>query len=121
MHRDPVIDQWLVDELGETEGRALQMGEQLTALLMVSRKPDSPSFPDSVLSSWRRSVILQRLAINQSEDAFIERALTQGYTWERIAVELGHPNPEAAQRHHQEIKSEIARLHPSSNENPHLP
>lgn len=120
MRRDPAVDQWLVEALGEREGGVLQKGEQLTALLLVSLKPSPPDFPDSVLSSWRRSLVLQRHTVNQSENAFIERALTEGYSWERIAEELGHATPEAAQRHHRAIKDEIARLQPSNNQRPYL-
>jgi hypothetical protein len=118
--RDPVIDQWLIDEFGEQEGGVLQRGEQLSVLALASRRPNVSQIPDTVLTAWRRSVVRQRLTVDQSEDAFIERALGQGYTWERIAEELGHPTPEAAQRRHEELKAEITRLHPSNNERPHL-
>ncbi|MFI9815116.1 hypothetical protein [Saccharothrix variisporea] len=112
MERHPVIDQWLVDELGE-QGRLLQTIPQPTAMLLVARRPDPPAIPDAVLDAWRHILSRGRLAVDQSEDAYIDHALAHGHTWADIADALDFPTPEAAQAHHRHLKDEITRAHPS--------
>jgi hypothetical protein len=118
--RDRDIDQWLVEEFGD-ESRVLLSCGQLTGMMLATRRPNPPQVPETVLTAWRRALIRQRLTVDQSEDAFIERALAQGRTWQHLAEELGFPTSEAAQRHHDDIKAQIARTHPSGNTRPHLP
>jgi hypothetical protein len=113
MERHSVIDQWLADELGE-QGRLLQSIPQPTAMLLVARRPDPPTIPDAVLEAWRYVLTVERLRVNQSEDAYIDHALAHGHTWHDIADALGFPTPEAAQEHHRHIKDEVLRAHPSN-------
>jgi hypothetical protein len=120
VNRDRDIDQWLVEEFGE-ESRVLLSCDQLTGMILATKRPNPPRVPEAVLTAWRRTLIRQRLTLDQSEDAFIGCILTQGRTWQQLAEELGFPTAEAAQRHHEDIKAQIARTHPSGNTRPHLP
>ncbi len=118
--RDPEIDRWLVDEFGD-ESRVLLSCDQLTGMILATRRPNAPEVPDAVLVAWRRALVHQRLTVDQSEDAFVEHALARGRTWQQLAEEFGFATPEAARRHHDDVKAQIARAHPGDNTRPHLP
>ncbi|TDD42455.1 hypothetical protein [Saccharopolyspora elongata] len=118
--RNPIIDQWFRDELGEKSSMFLSV-EQLSGLTLACTQAEPPQIPDPVLAAWRRELVRHRRVVNQSEVAYVERALAQGYSWQRIAEELGQPSSEAAQRHHQFLEEELERTHPSNNEKPYLP
>lgn len=118
--RDPVIDQWLSDEFGD-KGNNIQAVDQLSALTMASSRPNASQLPGPVLNAWRLALVRARRTVDQAEDAFIEYSIKNGMSWQQVAEELGHSTPEAAQRHHQHLKSELERTHPSANEQIYRP
>ena len=116
--REPVIDRWLGGERFGAESRLLLGTDQLTGLaLTAGRGP----VPDDVLAAWRRQIARKRLALDQSEIAFVEAARARGWTWERVAEELGLPGAEVAQGRLDVLRAAVARAHPSANPRPFLP
>ncbi|MBP2473396.1 hypothetical protein JOF53_002268 [Crossiella equi] len=102
---NPFLAEWLAGHLPPS---ALDL-DQLTLMLLLSEREGATPFPERVLDAWRTVLLLERERVEQSELRFIDRARRQGWSWARLAEELGLSDAETAERRREELAEGLTR------------